>query len=100
MKTIEQRAALERLWKIANGHSGQCKIVAEFLLGLYNGYRFPFDLSDFRCLDRNIFKDCLTVLEMDYCPQEEVHKVLGKIHGEFEKLAENWRILDRSEDAS
>jgi len=25
----EQLDALERLWKIANGHSGQCKIGAE-----------------------------------------------------------------------
>jgi hypothetical protein len=37
---------------------------------------------------------------MDHRPQEEVHQVLGKIHGEFEKLAEDWRIPDRSEDAS
>jgi hypothetical protein len=45
-------------------------------------------------------QDLFLLSFMDYCSQEEVHQVLGKIHGEFEKLAEDWRISDRSEDAS
>jgi hypothetical protein len=81
-------------------YSGQCRIVAKFLLGLYNGNRFPFDLTDFRCLDTEIFKDCLAVLEMDNCPVQEVHQALGMVHGEFEKLAADWHIPDRSEDLS
>ncbi|MCK0509691.1 DUF7673 family protein [Aromatoleum buckelii] len=94
--TSEQLATLKRLWTVANGHSGQCKYIAEFLLGLYNGIRFPVDLTGFRALDQAIFRDCLTVLEMDSQPQQEVHLLLGCLNGEFEKLAEDWRIPDRS----
>lgn len=94
--TSEQLAALKRLWTGANGHSGQCKYIAEFLLGLYNGTRFPVGLTNFRALDQAIFRDCLTVLQMDSQPQQEVHLVLGCLNGKFEKLVEDWRIPDRS----
>lgn len=86
--------ALARLLNVARGHSGQCRIVAEFLLSLYNGNRFKFDLTDFRCLDRELFDDCLEVLKLDYHPVREVHcyfKNGGKI---WEALAEDWRIRD------
>lgn len=94
--TAEQLAALQRLWKVANGHSGQCKYVAEFLLGLYNGTRYPFDLTTFRALDDSIVQDCLLVIEMDSKPQREVHLHLGCENGEFEQLAKDWSIPDRS----
>lgn len=95
MKTPEQLDALQRLWRIANGHSGQCRYVAAFLLGLYNGNRFPFDLTNFRALDAEIVADCLAVLEMDSCPSAEVHVLLGVPGQAFEKLAQDWRIRDR-----
>lgn len=102
--TESQLDALKRLWKIANGHSGQCKYVASFLLGLYNGTDYPFDLVSFRCLDTEIFEDCLTVLRMDNQPYQEVHVLLGCNSGEFNQLAADWRIkrVARSEgsDAS
>ncbi len=88
-------AALQRLWKIANGHSGQCRIVARFLLGLYNGTRFPFDLTDFRSLDNAIFLDCQKVMVMDSRPWKEVHVLLkedGATDVDFERLASDWRI--------
>lgn len=79
--------ALGRLLNVAQGHSGQCEYIANFLLGLYNGRRFKFDLSDFRCLDRKLFQDCMAVLRMDYAPQQEVHCY-------FESLAKDWNITD------
>lgn len=91
-------AALQRLLNIAQGHSGQCKYVAEFLLGLYNGNRFKFDLTDFRCLDTAIFVDCLEVLKMDHCPVREVHLYFqngGKI---WEQLAKDWGIRDYTKE--
>lgn len=92
MKTATQLDALRRLWQIANGGSGQCRYVARFLLGLYNGQRFPFDLTDFRCLDQAIFLDCLHVLALDYQPIVEVHVHLGVPSSAFEKLAKDWGI--------
>lgn len=90
--TPDQLATLQRLWTHANGHSGQCRTVAKFLLGLYDGPRFPFDLTDFRSLDAAIFQDCLVVLTMDYAPEREVHMQLRMDSAAFEQLAEAWHI--------
>lgn len=90
----QQLAAVRRLWEHANGNSGQCRHTAAFLLGLYNGPRFPFDMTKFRALDSNLFRDCITVLAMDNAPEKEGHRVLG-VHGrEFERLAQEWGIRD------
>lgn len=91
----EGEAALRRLLPIAQGHSGQCRHVAAFLLGLYNGTRFPFDLTDLRSIDHAIFQDCLAVLRMDANPQREVHTYFDNGGQVFEQLAEDWRIPDR-----
>lgn len=86
--------ALKRLYKIAIGHSGQCRHVAAFLLGLYNGARFPFDLTDLRCVDRAIFDDCMRVLRMDSSPQQEVHRYFEDGGAKFEELAKRWAVAD------
>jgi hypothetical protein len=87
--------ALKRLLPIAQGSSGQCRHVASFLLGLYNGDRFKFDLTDFRCLDRKIFNDCMAVLAMDYQPAQEVHTYFENGGQIWEQLAKDWGIPDR-----
>ncbi len=94
--TDSQISALNRLWKIANGHSGQCKVVAKFLLGLYNGTRFLFDLTDLRGLDESIFTDCMTVLHMDARnTYAEVHVLLNVPGVAFETLAKDWKIKEQ-----
>jgi len=92
---VEGEAALRRLLPIAQNHSGQCRHVAAFLLSLYNGTRFKFDLTDLRCLDRAVFKDCIAVLQMDAEGYREVHTYFPNGNDQFEKLAEQWRIPDR-----
>ena len=87
-------AALRRLFDIAHGHSGQCRYVAAFLLGLYNGGRFRFDLTDLRGLDAEIFDDCIKVLKMDSTPKLEVHQYFENGGERFEQLAKRWAITD------
>lgn len=94
---IETRgvAALQRLYKVACGHSGQCRHIAAFLVGLYNGRRFPFDLTDLRAIDDELFDDCMTVLRMDArLARQEVHLYFEDGGKKFEALADNWRIED------
>lgn len=80
----------KQLWAVAQSDTGQSQVVARFLLGLYNGYRFPFDLTEFRRLDTDLFEMCLQVLEMDATPEREIHDAMG-IPGEaFERLARDW----------
>jgi hypothetical protein len=92
--TPQQQTALRRLWAHAQGNTGQCRITSAFLLGLYNGRRFPFDLTKFRALDESLFRDCLDVLEMDSTPMREVHDVLGVPGRQFEALAQYWGLVD------
>ena len=91
---LEGRQALFRLYKVAQGNSGQCKYIAAFLLGLYNGDRFPFDLTNFRAIDGALFDDCLAVLKMDSQPRLEVHRYFEDGNKKFEQLAEDWGIED------
>lgn len=87
--------ALGRLLKVAQGNSGQCRRIAHFLLSLYNGERFPFDLTDLRSIDDELFEDCMRVLRMDarHC-QKEVHAYFPNGGRIWEQLARDWGIGD------
>lgn len=91
-------AALSRLLAVAQQPTGQSKVVARFLMSLYNGNRFPFDLTDFRCLDMDIFKDCMTVLIQDYQPKREVHRYFSSGGDIWEAMAEYWDFKDHDHD--
>ena len=67
--------ALARLCEaIANNPTtGQRYRLTAFLAGLYNGPRFPFDMTDLRGLDGNLRRDCLTVLTLDSLAIMEIH---------------------------
>lgn len=68
--------ALQRLVLVAQHDTGQSRAVGLFLLGLYNGHDYPFDLSSLRGLDAGLFSDCLAVLHLDYYPEREIHEYL------------------------
>lgn len=102
---FEQREAVVRLYLLAKCHLGTSggNAAAKFLLGLYNGDRFPFDLTDMRVLDEANFHAAMTVLRMDarrtWC---EVHVLLDAIFGpgaktgaEFEHWAYDMRLPKR-----
>lgn len=83
--------ALKRLLPIAQKDTGQSRIIAGFLLGLYNGRGFPFCLTDFRGLDRKLFDDCQLVLKMDACHcVQEIHDYFVDGGAIFQKLANVW----------
>lgn len=65
--------ALHRLVEVANRNSGQSRHIRRFLLGLYNGSEWPFELNRLRALDRDLQVDALVVLRMDMTPRQEVH---------------------------
>ncbi|SEI82714.1 hypothetical protein SAMN04244579_02140 [Azotobacter beijerinckii] len=66
--------ALQRLVPIAQRDSGQSHTTGRFLLGLYNGVAYPFNLVELRGLDTPLFEDCLSVLRLDRRPEREVHE--------------------------
>lgn len=103
--TQAQQDAALRLYHLVKRHNGTSggNAAAKFLLGLYNGYRFPFDLTDLRVFDADNFADAMTVLHMDarrtWC---EIHVLLNAILGaeantgaEFEHWAYNLKLAKR-----
>lgn len=81
--------ALIRLASIAERDSGQADTVRSFLLGLYNGYRFPFNLIRLRGLDKALFDDCMAVLTLDArATAKEVHQYLDNGGERFERWAQ------------
>ncbi|UUZ68058.1 hypothetical protein LP416_27725 [Polaromonas sp. P2-4] len=100
-----QIAAIQRLYELVRRHNGTSggNSAAKLLLGLYNGYRFPFDLTNLRSFDPGNFEAAMTVIRMDavrcYC---EVHVLLDAIYAdgkstgcEFETWAYNQRMKGR-----
>lgn len=88
-------AALKRLVAITKNDSGQCRHVAAFLLSLYNGMRFKFDLTDFRAVDHSIFNDCLAVLKLDAGKEQAIHLYVSGGEDTFEAIASDWCVPDR-----
>lgn len=79
-------AALQRLVPVAMNGTGQSRVIGRFLLGLYNGRGYPFDLTDLRLLDGALFDDCLALLRIDNAPEREVHEYLADGEAVFAEL--------------
>lgn len=89
--------ALSKVFEMAVRHNdtGGGSTLAKLLLGLYNGRRFPFDLTDLRRLDPGNFSAAMQVISMDVTHfRAEVHVVIAEIwnatEGEIGNVFENW----------
>lgn len=82
--------ALLRLVEVAQGDTGQSGVCGRFLLGVYNGAAYPFNLVDLRRLDYDLWQDCLAVLAMDRRPRQEVHQMVENGYDIWEGLKKAW----------
>jgi hypothetical protein len=84
--------SLARLIAIGNRDSGQCRHVRAFLIGLYNGQVFPFDMTCMRAVDSAIANDMLAVLAMDVhtCTVEVHQRIPGVSNVIADWAAEVW----------
>lgn len=96
----EGTTALKRLVEAAQGDSGQSRVIASFLLSLYNSYRFRFNLVELRSLDFGLFDDCIAVLKMDYQPEVDVHERIENGSAIWESLASQWKNNETENDKS
>ncbi len=87
--TVGERA-LTRLVHFAQQDVGQSRIVGRFLLGLYDGDRYAFDLTELRLLDLALFQDCMDVLSLDYQPEVEVHQRVKDGQAIWNQLMKRW----------
>lgn len=96
--------ALVHLWNCTQLHTGTsgARAAVGVLLGLYNGSRFPFDLTDLRLMDASYLAAAIEVIQSDaaHC-QREVHEHLNCLTGRsdfgqrFEHLAYRYRLKGR-----
>lgn len=86
--SAEQIDALVYLWRMGQRDSSSEKAAAKLLLGLYNGNRFPFDLTALRVFDDGNLRRALLVLEMDARPRCEVQVLLAEALGEPEEVTQ------------
>lgn len=103
--TQQELTALKLLYLLVRRHlgTGGGNTAAKLLLGLYNGTRFPFDLTDLRLLDRGNHAAAMTVIQMDtFRCRAEVHHVLDAIFAdgfytghEFEQWAHRLKLKGR-----
>lgn len=89
--------ALQRVVEVARCDTGQSQVCGRFLLGLYNGYAFPFNLIDLRRLDESLWNDCISVLKLDKRPKKEIHLLINDGHSIWEELKVAWATDRRSE---
>jgi len=68
--------ALERLVEVAKKSSGQPHHCRRILLAVYNGDEWPLELTRLRCLDEDLQRDALTVIEWAAYSDRELHQYL------------------------
>ena len=83
-------APLERLIRIAQGDSGQCRVVANFLLAWWNAAEYGgFDLTDVWAVDSKIAADMLAVFgQLVHC--RRYPDSLG-YEKQFQIIVQRWR---------
>lgn len=98
--------AVRRLYGLVRRHLGTSggNTAAKLLLGLYNGSRFPFDLTDLRLLGRENLDAAMTVIRMDAQRTfVEIHVLIDAIFSdshstgaEFEQWAAIMKLKGRT----
>jgi hypothetical protein len=82
-----------------NPTSGQAGRLIRFIAGLYNGYDYPFDLTDLRGLDTRLANSCLDYLNYDRLGKREVHRHLAGGEKRLHQWLEDYGIKLRKDHA-
>jgi hypothetical protein len=85
LKTIEKAIRLQK-------DGGPAALLTAFLASLYNGYEFPFDLSDLRDLDIELANACLDYLNYHRLGLAEVQNELGGGEPELQRWIRHYGI--------
>ena len=77
---------------------GTSRISRNFLLSLYNGGAYPFNMNELRNLDRDFYEDFMTIMKTDCrpCPPREIHTWWKNGNDLFETLKKRHAKCDRS----
>lgn len=68
--------SLNRLVEVAQNHSGQSHHCRRILLAVYNSDEWPLELARLRCLDQDLQRAALSVIEWAAYTNRELHEYL------------------------
>ena len=85
---MDTKQRIYRLLPIARGDTGGSSRVAQFLLSLWNGYRYRVDLQDLLYIDNDIFQDMVQVLNDLYLTNSHLDTFINE--GDIEPVIESW----------
>jgi hypothetical protein len=96
------RGAMEALRVIEtairrNPTTGQAGRLVRFLAGVYNGYAYPFDLTDLRALDVGLANACLDYLNYDRLGRREIHHHMSGGERDLHRWIQEYGIESRTE---
>ena len=80
-----------------NPTSGQADRLIRFIAGVYNGYDYPFDLTELRGLDTQLANACLDYLNYDRLGKREVHRHLTGGEQRLHQWLEDYGIKPRTD---
>lgn len=83
----EALESAERLWAVAQRDTHQSRHIAHFVMGLFNGRDYPFDLSRLMCLDERLLLDCMKVLEWSSMKSSWINDFMDRPNSDFVALA-------------
>lgn len=69
------KQALSKVLRMALDDCGGSRVCRDFLLSLYNGRAYPFDMNGLRNLDGGLYAACITIMNIDCRPNPpmEIH---------------------------
>ncbi|MGO2506304.1 MAG: DUF7673 family protein [Psychrobacter alimentarius] len=74
-KRQQHKEALTKVLQMALDDCGGSRVCRDFLLSLYNGRAYPFDMNGLRNLDSGLYAACITIMNIDCRPNPpfEIH---------------------------
>ena len=74
-KSKQLKEALTKVLKMALDDCGGSRVCRDFLLSLYNGHAYPFNMNGLRNLDGGLYAACITIMNIDCRPNPpfEIH---------------------------
>jgi hypothetical protein len=89
------RTALQFIETAIRQAGGQARPLVQFLVALYNGHDYAFDLTELRALDTELANACLDYLNYDRLGRQEVHHHLSGGATELQHWIERYDIKPR-----
>lgn len=97
-KQEQHKQALTKVLKMALDDCGGGRVCRDFLLSLYNGHAYPFNLNGLRNLDGGLYAACITIMNVDCRPNPvmEIHEWFTNGNEVFNKLKASRAIADKA----